>query len=658
MNKGLCLVLCFLFFQGGVSAQSPRYLIQFRHKGGTSSSINNPSTYLSQRAIERRIRFGIPVDSTDLPVPSAWINEVEAIPNVTVLNVSRWMNTLSVLITDPSALDQVNALPYVLGSTNIAARGRLVKDKTESVVMPVGTSKGQSVLDDYYNYGTGSLTEINVHKGQFLHNLGLRGQGLHIAILDAGFNQYTTLRSFDSLNADNRVLDTWDFVARNSSVVEDDSHGMACLSIIAANIPGVFTGKAPAASFYLYRTEDVSSEYPIEEFNWACAAERADSAGADLISSSLGYGYGFSGGFPDYPYTSLDGNTTISARAADRAAAKGLLVFNAAGNSGTDYWKKITTPADGDSVVAVGAVNISGNVGAFSSYGPSADGRVKPDVASVGVAAMIQASNNSIVASNGTSYACPNMAGLATCLWQGFPEVNNMRIIRALRESGSKSTTPDDRIGYGIPDLKKAFNTLLQEYATASVTQENCTAKITWTTKDVDAMLFHILRKTASDADYVNIGGMRAAPGNTLASHSYEFTDRLTDQAAGTISYRIVQFTDTAAASRSSILVAGNLTLALEAVCPDPLFTGRIWLAPNPVTGSTATILFNTNETIPQLFITVYDMKGQQLIRKRTSKTTGFYSYPLDVSGLPRGKYLLQLSDGAKKIQTLELLKP
>ena len=193
-------------------------------------------------------------------------------------------------------------------------------------------------------------------------------------------------------------------------MANDGSHGMNCLSTIAANIPGQFIGKAPKASFWLYQTEDNASEYPVEEFNWVCGAERADSSGADVMSSSLGY-YDFDNATLNYTYSNMNGNTTIAAIGADLAAKKGIIVFNAAGNEGSNAWHFLITPADGDSVVAVGAVNTNGVVGSFSSYGPSSDGQIKPDMASVGVAAMVQTTSNTIGFSNGTSFACPNMAG-------------------------------------------------------------------------------------------------------------------------------------------------------------------------------------------------------------------------------------------------------
>src|SRR6185295_19928423 len=237
--------------------------------------------------------------------------------------------------------------------------------------------------------------------GEFLHNIGLRGQGMQIAMLDAGYLSYTTLRSLDSVNQNGQILGTWDFVNRETSVTEDYLHGMQCLSTIAANIPGQFIGKAPKANFMLYRTEDVNSEYPIEEFNMVCGMERADSAGADVISASLGYSEFDDASF-NHTYSQMNGNTTIAAIGADLAAKKGILFVNAAGNEGGSAWHYIMTPADGDSVLAIGAVNTSGAVGSFSSYGPSSDGQVKPDVASVGVNAMVQSTNNTVATGSGT----------------------------------------------------------------------------------------------------------------------------------------------------------------------------------------------------------------------------------------------------------------
>ncbi len=316
MNKLILLLLTFFLLSTETRAQFSRYIVRIKDKGATSYNLSDPTPYLSPRAIERRTRYQIQVDSSDLPVPSSYVSQIEDIPNVTVLNISRWLNAVTIRTTDPNALTAINALPFVENSSAIAARPVLDGNKIneELIFLPKTGAKPAGIKSNYFNYGANSFNEIHLHKGEFLHNIGLRGQGMQIAILDGGFFNYTTLKAFDSVNANRQILSTWDFVFGHASVVEDNAHGMQCFSTIAANIPGLFIGKAPKASFHLFKTEDVTSEYPIEEFNWACGAERADSAGADIISSSLGYGYGFDAPVPDYPYSDLNGDITMSAQ--------------------------------------------------------------------------------------------------------------------------------------------------------------------------------------------------------------------------------------------------------------------------------------------------------------------------------------------------------
>ena len=456
-------------FFNHTSAQFTRYIIKLKDKNGSPYSISDPTAYLSQRAIDRRTRYDIAIDSTDLPANPSYVAQIRNVPGVTVLNISKWLNAVTIQTADANALNTINGFSFVQSASGIAAKkGRSnpvdwEDPKFDEDFLPIDHSNRRTsqTNSDYYDYGN-SFDEIHLHNGEFLHNIGLRGSGMQIALLDNGFNNYTSFDAFDSVNANNQVLGTWDFVAREQNVSNDGSHGMSCFSTIAANIPGQFIGKAPQANFWLYQTEDNSSEYPIEEFNWACGAEKADSSGADVISSSLGYAT-FDNTSLDHTYMDMNGNTTMAVIAADLAAKKGILVFIANGNFGTSTWHFLSTPADGDSVIAVGAVNTNGVVGSFSSYGPASDGRIKPDLASVGVSAILETPAGTIGSGNGTSFACPNMAGLATCLWQGFPEFSNMQIRSALWQSASRVNTPDDRMGYGIPDMKKAFTNLLQQ---------------------------------------------------------------------------------------------------------------------------------------------------------------------------------------------------
>ncbi|HWR33417.1 MAG TPA: S8 family serine peptidase [Chitinophagaceae bacterium] len=570
MKKFLPFAILVLCAVNESSAQFTRYIVKLKNKGGSPYTFANPLAYLSQRSIDRRIKYGIAIDSTDLPVTPSYITQIRNVPNVTFLNVSRWLNAVTIQTSSSAAITTINNFSFVQSVSGIASRlpdnGRNTPDKfaSENIIteLPPSNQRPDGIEADYYNYGTSSYNEIHLHNAEFLHNIGLRGQGMQIAMLDNGFNNYLALKAFDSINAEGRVLGTWDFVAREANVANDGSHGMNCFSIIGANIPGQFIGKAPKASFWLYQTEDNASEYPIEEFNWSCGAERADSAGADVISTSLGYNT-FDNASLNHTYLDMNGNTTIVANAADMAAKKGLLVFAANGNEGNGSWHFLISPADGDSVVAVGAVNSSGAVGSFSSYGPSSDGQIKPDLASVGVGTIIQNTNNTVGSGNGTSFACPNMAGMATCLWQGFPEYNNMKILKTMQQTGSRASNPDDRIGYGIPNMKQAFANLLVEYAVSTSTIDTCTAKINWTSKDIGAMKYEIERKLPGASSYTKIAELNPQAGVILTNHSYQFINTIINSAGGTVSYRIRQIIDTAAATFMAVYIdTTNMTIA------------------------------------------------------------------------------------------------
>lgn len=666
MKKILLLFILVLSMAGELQAQFTRYLVKLTNKNGTPFTLTSPNAFLSQRAVDRRTRFGIAYDSTDLPVTPSYVTQIDNVPNVTILNVSKWLNSVSIQTPDPGAITTISAFPFVQSVSGLAARqGEIITPVTrdkfaiEEMVTALPWQREARVAADYFNYGTNAYNEIHLHNGEFLHNIGLRGQGMHIAMLDAGFFNYTTLDAFDSAMANGQVLTTWDFVARHASVVEDNSHGMMCFSTIAANIPGQFVGKAPKASFHLFRTEDVASEYPIEEHNWVCGAERADSAGSDIISSSLGY-FDFDNSTFNYTYANMNGNTTISAVGADLAAKKGLLVFNAVGNEGNTAWHFLITPSDGDSVVAVGAVNSNGVVGSISSYGPSSDGQIKPNVASVGISAVVQLTNNTIGTSSGTSFACPNMAGLATCLWQGFPEYNNMRILRALHEAGSIYSAPNDRIGYGIPNMKAAFTSLLMEYATASASINACTVTVNWTSKDVFAMKYEIERKTPTETNFVKIGETASQAGQVLGIHSYQFQNTLVNVPNGTVSYRIRQIIDTATTT-----FAATYLDTVNVNCPGCYATGLvnpdpnkefIVVYPNP-TSSRSTLLIETTYAVPDMTIQVYDMKGGRVIQMQQSKGTGRVLVELPVDKLPKGKYIIKIYNREKTIGTAELMR-
>jgi len=663
MKKLIVCLLAVAVVKASEGQTFSRYIIQFKNKATSPYSLTTPLSYLSQRAINRRTRYGISIDSTDLPVTPRYLDSIQSAGAVTILNVSRWLNQVSIQTTDAAAIQKINSFSFVQTVAPIAARiaGGFGSGKKETKASTKASKKLRryQATADYYNYGQ-SYGQVHIHNGEFLHNIGLRGQNMIIGMLDAGFRSYTTLRAFDSVNINGQVLGTYDFVAREQSVVEDDAHGMQCFSIIAGNIPGQFVGTAPKASFYLFRSEDSGSEYPIEEHNWVVAAERVDSAGGDLISSSLGYSDGMSNGIFDHTYAEMNGNTTIAARGADLAAKKGILVVNSAGNSGGSAFHFIASPADGDSVLAVGAVTKDSVVAGFSSYGPSSDGQVKPDVASVGAGTFLQTTSNTIGASNGTSFSCPNMAGLAACLWQGFPEFNNIKILNALRQAGHKASSPDDRVGYGIPDVKKAVMNLLKEFSTASVTASSCRNTINWTSKDMADMRYEIERKLPGAATFTKIGEQQGK-GIVFGTNAYQFSDTLINVQAGTISYRIRQVIDANAATLTADYIdTVNIALAVSCVTtginPVAASGEEIVLQPNPAREK-FTVKISTTYPVQNLLIRVFNTKGQVVTSERKTKGTGTTSFDFSTYQWASGKYYVSFYNNEKIISTKELIK-
>lgn len=439
-----------------VFAQSDKYVVYFTDKNGSPYSISNPSAYLSPRAIQRRAIQNIPIQTDDLPVNQTYINQVSAI-GVTVLNVSKWFNAISIQTSDTNKLNSVKNLPFVVGTQVMNRQQKLKKEEPITkfdfeAKLPsiVSTSNRSNSL----NYGQ-ALNQIQMLGGDLLHDLGYQGQGTVIAVLDAGFTDVDNMIVFDSLRAGNQILGTRNFVDGGTFVYGFNSHGTSVLSTMGANIPGTFVGTAPKASYYLIRTEDVSSETPIEEFNWLSGVEYADSVGADVINSSLGYTT-FDNPALNHTYADQNGHTNISARAASRCASKGIVVVVAAGNEGSSFFHYISSPADADSILAIGAVDGQGNYAGFSSTGPSYDGRIKPDVAAQGSGTTVAYPGGNIGGGSGTSFASPVTAGMVACLRQAQPTKNYLQIIAGIKQSASQYANPDSLKGYGIPNFNLA----------------------------------------------------------------------------------------------------------------------------------------------------------------------------------------------------------
>lgn len=462
MKKIYLLILIFITSQELYSQN--RYAVMLTDKNNSTYSFSNPSAYLSQRAINRRLQFGITLDSLDLPVNSTYLAAIQNTGAV-ILNTSRWLNEVTVDVSaNPGALSAINALPFVK-QTKLAARttnrsNSKYSFEMESLMHRQSQTQKVASTSSFYNYGN-ALNQIQMLHGDNLHDLGFRGDGKIIAMLDAGFLRADSMTAFDSLRAHNRILSTYDFVDHNSNVYDDHTHGSMCFSIIGANDPGNIVGTAPEASFLLYRSEDAATEKLIEEYNWATAAETADSAGADIISSSLGYSV-FEDSTMNHTYNDMDGRTAPISIAANIASRKGIVVVSSAGNEGNGQWHYITAPADADSILTIGAVDAAGVYASFSGTGPSFDGRIKPTVVAQGQGTFVSDPYSNVVFSgNGTSFSCPVIAGLVASLWQAIPSANNMQIINAIVQSASQYSNPDSLLGYGIPNFDSARNSLL-----------------------------------------------------------------------------------------------------------------------------------------------------------------------------------------------------
>ncbi|MFH2141809.1 MAG: S8 family serine peptidase [Bacteroidota bacterium] len=466
----LSILLSYLCITVSSQTAPAKYWIKFTDKNNNSYQLSSPEQFLSQRALDRRQRQNIAIEEKDLPVTQMYIDSLESL-GLVILNTSKWFNSVTVYSTDTALLDTVTNLSFV------AQLDKVMKykngDATQSYFYEqsvaaayVSHNSAKNLLD----YGL-ATAQIAMHRGQILHNNGYMGQGIQIAITDAGFYKVDIFPAFDSLWQNSQILGYKDFVHDGVDFSNQHSHGMNVLSVVGANIPGQMIGTAPKASYWLLRSEDAGTEYSIEEDNWVTAAEFADSVGADVINVSLGYET-FDDTSQNHTYSDMDGNTTRVSIGADIAAGKGMIVVVSAGNSGNKPWHYIGTPADADSVLTVGSVDGFKNYSDFSSTGPTADNRIKPDVAAIGSSATFQTSAGTIGTGNGTSFSAPIMTGLVACLWQANPDLSNMDIIEFIRKSSHQYDNPDSLMGYGIPDFAYA-NLLIQGIQYLDLDNEN-----------------------------------------------------------------------------------------------------------------------------------------------------------------------------------------
>ncbi len=520
------LFVLMLFLASAMSQEAHTYIVKLADKESSPYKIENPEAYLSQKALERREKQGIAIDYTDLPVSPAYVEQVKA-EGYRITHRIKWLNTI---IVKGNASEPLEALPFVKEVKTVMQSERKTEkpffESESEDFRPLSKTKNTQREDDVYDYGE-AYNQIEMLNGHLVHNEGYDGEGMTIAVLDAGYQNADEMDAFDSLWMNDRILGTANFVNDedifNSSI---SSHGTSVLSTMGGNLPGEIVGTAPQAEYWLIRTEDASDEYLMEEYFWVDGAEFADSVGADIINSSLGYTENFNDPDNDHTYEDMDGNTTPVTIGADEAASKGILVVNSAGNSGSGSWFYIGAPADGDSVMAVGAVDGNGNYVSFSSKGPTYDGRIKPDVSAKGSSATVASVWGGVTYASGTSFSSPIMAGMTASIWQANPSLGNMELIELIKEHGHQADDPDSLLGWGIPDFGAMLDVIGTQNADLTLLKavkvypnpfgEQLTISLSQPvdfTATLSAMSGkQVIRKTIQQSNYATLSGVKNLP--------------------------------------------------------------------------------------------------------------------------------------------------
>ena len=445
--KRLVLAALILTTAVGASAQftstdTLKYRISLTDKAATTYSIRQPEKFLSKKSIDRRLRQKLAIDSTDLPVCKKYVDAIRK-KGVHILVTGKWDNFVTVSCNDSMLIHQIAKLPFVRSIEQVWQGKVTAATKRDSLIN--NPQRSDSL------YGP-AITQIEMSRANLLHDAGFKGQGMTIAVIDAGFHNADSIAAMRNI----RVLGVKDFVNPDADIYAESSHGMSVLSCIGMNQPHVMVGTAPEASFWLLRSEDEYSEHLVEQDYWAAALEFADSVGVDVVNTSLGY-YAFDDPSKDYRYCDLDGKFALMSRQAAKAADKGMVIVCSAGNAGSGSWKKTTPPGDAENVLTVGAINKQGVLAPFSSIGNTADGRVKPDVMAVGLGSDVMGTDGIVRGANGTSFSSPIMCGMVACLWQALPDLTAKELIELVRRSGDRADSPDNIYGYGIPDMWKAY---------------------------------------------------------------------------------------------------------------------------------------------------------------------------------------------------------
>ena len=469
--KNITFLFFFLvIFALQLQAQGNYYFVSFKQKDTSNFSSLNPESFIARKCLYRRMKFHLPsITINDLPVSEKNIQSV--LPFVSnYLYSLKWFNGIVVLanagladsLKNNKEIKEVKLIGYDIArkkevNINLADRINLLEqrfDKNETV---------DSSL--YYGKATEQILITNTQK---LHQQLLNGKGIDIAVFDAGFNNLNKLTFFNQGN----IKNSFNIVNADEDIyINSDEHGLNVVSCMAANVPYKYVGTAPEANYHLFKTENNFSEYPIEEYHWAKAAEMADSLGVDIITSSLGYTEFDDKGFR-HKKKEFIGNKTIIAQAANLAVNNGILVVVSAGNEGNKIWENICTPADADQVITVGACNQVKKAADFTSIGFVKRSKVKPELATLGESVNLINEDGKMIKGNGTSYSTPLIAGAAACLLQGNRMKTPLEIKQAMMLSSNQYYHANELLGYGIPDIKLAHQ-LLAYYTIDTLIQTN-----------------------------------------------------------------------------------------------------------------------------------------------------------------------------------------
>lgn len=446
----LCLLFSFI-----TNAQEDAW-VYFTDKPDETYYMNNPLEMLTQRALDRRTTQNINLDNLDIPIANSYINQIKNATGITVMAKSKWLNALHIrgsqvniqALTSLGFVDRVLFANHSLNPTSKFSN-RNYTNKAE----------GENETLANYNYGNSS-NQIQMLNGHLLHQEDFTGQGKVIAVFDAGFPGVNTAAPFQRLFDNDLILGGYNFPDRNTDIYTRNSHGTNVLSTMGAYVDGQLVGTAPDAEYYLFITEDVAGENPVEESYWVEALEMADSLGVDVVNSSLGYA-DYDNTSYSYAYSQRNGQVGFASRGASLALSKGIVCVISAGNDGNKTEKHISIPADADNILTIGAVTSTEAYASFSSIGPSFDGRVKPDVCARGQAATVSSTTGNITTSNGTSFSSPILAGMVATFWSAVPNLTAVEVIQFVRESADQFATPDNFKGYGVPDFQLALNNAL-----------------------------------------------------------------------------------------------------------------------------------------------------------------------------------------------------